>query len=158
MLASEKCRKCLSCENLCEKPGDIVCPRCRIEHPDPPEKIKVLLVDDDMKLLKDLKKKLEATLFFEVTTAYDGQKGYDKLQYFKPKIIIVDTLMPMMNGREFVERVRTSRDQNVKNVPIIVISEKNNMKKFFHGGDIQGFLVKPVALKELFLAMRGLLE
>jgi len=149
---------CIGCGMLVDEPGAVVCARCRIHYPPPPKKYKILLVDDDLNLLKDLKKKLEATLFFDVATAYDGMKGFEKISYEKPDMIISDFLMPRMNGQELVAKIRLAQSPSVKKLPVIILSDNKKMEKFFQLGDIHGYFVKPIDLKELFAKMKEVLN
>jgi DNA-binding response OmpR family regulator len=158
MRASEKRRKCLGCEQIVENPGDIVCPRCRIQYSPPPKRYKLLVIDDDMQFLKDMKKKLEGTLYFEVATAFDGAKGYEKIEYEKPELIIVDVVMPRLNGPDFVHKLRRAENPGYRQMPVLVVAEKEAMQKFFDPGDIQGFFLKPLQFRELFLAVKELLK
>ncbi len=158
MDARDKCRKCLSCQQLCENPGDLVCARCNISYTAPPKKYKIMIVDDDLQLAQELKKKLEATLYFEVATAYDGAKGYEKISYEKPGLILVDVFMPRLNGPDFVEKMRREEDPHLRSLPIIVMLEKENNVKLFEAGDIQGVIQKPVSLRELFDMIIHLLQ
>lgn len=158
MEARYKCRKCLSCEQLCENPGDLVCGRCGIPHAEPPKKYKLMLVDDDLKFTKDLKKKLEATLYFEVVTAYDGAKGYEKIAYEKPELILMDVFMPRLNGPDFMAKLRQHEDPILRRLPVIVMLEKEKNASLFEAGDIQGMIHKPVPLRELFEMMTELLR
>lgn len=152
-----KTRECINCGNLTDSPGELLCERCRIKHSEPPKKRKVLLMDDDLTALKVMKQKLESTLLFDVITAYDGHKGFDKLQYEEPEIILVDVLMPLMNGHEFVEKLRSSKDPFLQKLPVIVLSDHKKMEKFFHPWDIQGFFVKPIDMKALYARMNEIL-
>jgi len=155
-----KTRKCISCGNLTDNAGELFCERCKIIHPKPPRKHKVLIIDDDVNIVKELKEKLESTLYFEIVSAYDGRKGLEKLGYEKPlpELILVDLNMPMMNGYEFVEQLRCHEDDDIRGLPVIVLSEKEKMNKFFQSWDIQGFFKKPVDLKQLFLLMKDLAQ
>lgn len=153
-----KTRKCLGCDNLTDEPGALLCKRCVLpEAAPPPKKYKILLVDDDIGTTKELKKELEATLYFNVITSFDGNSGFKKISYEKPDLIILDVLMPLMNGQEFVEKLRGQKDHESRLIPILILADNIRMKKFFTKGEIQGYFVKPVNLKKLFTAMRDLL-
>jgi len=152
-----KTRECIGCGNLTDDPGEILCKRCRIGTSAPPKKWKLLVIDDSVDILKKLKKALEATLFYNVITAYDGRKALEKLEYEVPDLIVVDVLMPMMNGYELVGHVRTSKNEKIRKLPVVVISDYNKMRNFFHPWDIQGFVTKPVNLRELAVAIHSVL-
>ncbi|MFZ5802418.1 MAG: response regulator transcription factor [Candidatus Omnitrophota bacterium] len=157
---SIKTRKCIGCDNLTDEPGELLCHRCRdlIKKEPPPKRYKILVVDDDMAFSTGLKQKLEATLHFEVATAYDGRKGYEKIAYEAPELLVVDVEMPVLNGKDFMEKLRADEREAVRRLPVIVVSEKKQMERYFHPWDIQGFFVKPINVNELVARVKELLE
>lgn len=82
-------------------------------------KKKILVVDDEAHVLKIVKARLEAN-DYEVLTAYDGLSGIDKAVKFKPDLILLDLMMPVMDGYEACQRLKT--DPNTKDIPVIVFS------------------------------------
>lgn len=152
-----KTRQCISCGNLTDSPGEYICKRCKIEHGAPPKKFKLLLVDDDINFSRDLKQKLESTLHYEVIPAYDGMKGYEKLDYEKPDAVLLNVILPLLNGSDFVKKMRAREEPEIKKIPIIILLHQEKMKKFFQPWDVQGFALKPVDLKKLFNLLQILL-
>lgn len=65
-------------------------------------KKKILLVDDDPDFVSAIKSLLEKN-GFEVEAAYNGQEGLEQAGKFKPDLIILDMMMPVMNGRSMQE-------------------------------------------------------
>lgn len=84
---------------------------------------KILLVDDDSVLLR-----LYSTKFVneghEVKTALNGQEALDIVKTYIPDVMVLDLLMPKLNGFTFIEMVRT--DARLRQVPIIVFSSVVN--------------------------------
>ena len=85
---------------------------------------KVLLIEDDP-LIYRLYKKLFKLENFEIEVAENGQLGLEKIQTFYPDIILLDVMMPTMNGLEFLTKLKTEDD--TKNIPVIVLT---NMTDF----------------------------
>ncbi|MEI6237571.1 MAG: response regulator [Candidatus Saccharibacteria bacterium] len=85
---------------------------------------KVLLIEDDP-LIYRLYKKLFKLEKFEIEIAENGQLGLDKLQTFKPDIILMDVMMPTMNGIEMLTKLKS--DPETKDIPVIVLT---NMSDF----------------------------
>ena len=79
----------------------------------------VLLIDDDTVLLKLYSTRLKADKH-NVEVATNGEEGIEKLKSFRPDVIVLDLLMPKINGFSFIESIR----QEPKNlqIPIIVFS------------------------------------
>jgi len=81
------------------------------------EILKVLLIEDEESLAEVLKTKLVKE-GYEVFVAYDGENGFNKISEIKPDIILLDILMPKLNGYEVLEKLK----QNKIEIPVIVIS------------------------------------
>ncbi|MFA5060017.1 MAG: response regulator [Candidatus Omnitrophota bacterium] len=101
---------------------------------------KVLVVDDDPVVLKLVKSRLEANQY-EVTTASDGDEGLQKLKTQKPDLIILDVEMPRMDGYTFV--VELKKHDDLKNIPIIILTAKEHLKDLFKLEGIRDYIVKP---------------
>lgn len=80
---------------------------------------KVLIIDDEMDLVDMIHFRLEAS-GFEVIDAYDGADGIKKSKEEKPDLILLDLMMPQMNGFEVAEKLK--EDSALKSIPIIVFT------------------------------------
>jgi DNA-binding response OmpR family regulator len=89
------------------------------------ENKKILLVEDDTVLLNVLRDKLTSE-GFEVLGAPNGKEGLDLALKAHPDLIMVDVLMPIMDGMEMTKRLR--EDEWGKKVPVIVLTNLNNEK------------------------------
>ncbi len=69
------------------------------------DKAKVLIVDDD-ELIRDLSVMVLAWEGFEVVTASNGRDGLDVAKFARPDCILLDMVMPVMGGKEFMRRYR----------------------------------------------------
>ncbi len=81
-------------------------------------KFKLLIVDDEVDLLAELKPLLERS-GYEVVTASDGQQALDLAPREKPDLIILDVLMPRLDGRETLRRLRRGNDWT----PVILLTQ-----------------------------------
>ena len=81
-------------------------------------KSKILVVDDSKSICKLIEVYLRATGFQNITFAYDGRDGLEKINGNKPDIVILDMNMPIMNGMEVLKVVRA--DPQFDDMPIIV--------------------------------------
>ena len=79
----------------------------------------ILLVDDDPVLLELYKTRLERDKHV-VEICGDGETALDKLKIFKTDVIILDLMMPKVNGFKFLEQFKN--DNSIKSIPIIVFS------------------------------------
>ncbi len=86
---------------------------------------KILIVDDELTFIKTAKIRLEA-IGYEVITAYHGLEGLEKAENEKPDLIILDVLMPMMDGYTMLRKVREKEE--IKDIPVIMCSGKVILK------------------------------
>ncbi len=115
----------------------------------------VLIVDDDLKLLK----MLQRTLTYEglsVVTATNGLEALPLVQTSKPDMIIVDWMMPKMDGLSFIQRLRD--DENKTLVLMLTARDaiENRVEGLESGAD--DYLVKPFAPAELVARVHAMLR
>lgn len=82
------------------------------------QKTKLLLVDDEKDLLAELKPLLERS-GYTVNTALDGHEGLEKLASWEPDLVILDVMMPHLDGRTFLRQVRERQNWT----PIILLTK-----------------------------------
>lgn len=80
---------------------------------------KILVVEDETIMLNLLRRKL-MTEGYDVYAAKDGQEGLDKMKEVKPDLVLLDIVMPKLNGLEVLEKMQ--QDNELKRIPVIVIS------------------------------------
>lgn len=121
-------------------------------------KRKVLLVDDDVDLVEMLTKVLEEDGRFEVRVANNGFDAGMMVKEYRPDLIILDVMLPDINGKEVCQRVRM--DHSLEDVRIICISgmiEDDKIADLRDAG-ANDFLHKPFEIDELINRMCGQLE
>lgn len=119
---------------------------------------KVLLVDDDLDLVDMLRKVLEEDGRFEVRIANTGFDAGMMVKEYRPDLIILDVMLPDINGKEVCQRVRT--DLSLEDVRIICISgliEDNKIAELREAG-ANDFLHKPFEIEELMARVCAQLE
>jgi response regulator RpfG family c-di-GMP phosphodiesterase len=105
---------------------------------------KVFILEDDENQRKFTKLILENKFNFTVMEADNGKDGLEILSREIPSLIILDLMMPEMNGRDFLKTIRMSEE--TKNIPVIVctcVADKNVVMEMVNEG-ISEYLVKPV--------------
>ena len=80
---------------------------------------KILIIEDE-KIMIDLLQKKLTNEGYQVAVAQDGVEGVEKMQKEKPDLILLDVMMPRMNGFEVMEKMH--QDPGLKSIPVIVIS------------------------------------
>ncbi len=121
-------------------------------------KRKVLLVDDDVDLVELILKVLEEDGRFEVRVAQNGFDAGMMVKEYRPDLIILDVMLPDINGKEVCQRVRA--DNTLEDVRIICISgmiEEDKIQELKLSG-ADDFLHKPFDIEELIERMCAQLE
>ena len=121
-------------------------------------KRKVLLVDDDNELVELMTKVLEEDGRFEVRVASNGFDAGMMVKEYRPDLIVLDVMLPDINGKEVCHRVRG--DLSLEDVRILCISgmiEEDKVQELRLSG-ADDFLHKPFDIEELIDRMCGQLE
>ena len=121
-------------------------------------KRKVLLVDDDVELVELMSKVLEEDGRFEVRIANNGFDAGMMVKEYRPDLIVLDVMLPDINGKEVCHRVRA--DSTLEDVRILCISgmiEDDKIQELKLSG-ADDFLHKPFDIEELIDRMCGLME
>lgn len=115
----------------------------------------VLVVDDDEKITSMLRRGL-AFEGYHVVTARNGAEGLKAIAESEPDIIILDVMMPQLDGWEVCRRVREAGSS----APILMLTAKDEVQSRVKGLDLgaDDYLVKPFALEELLARVRALLR
>ncbi|MDR4221730.1 DNA-binding response regulator [Priestia megaterium] len=111
---------------------------------------KVLIIEDEEGLVEFLELELKYEGYL-VDVAYDGRTGLDKATKQDYDIILLDLMMPGLNGIEVCRRLRTTKD-----TPVIMLTAKDSVMDRVMGLDngADDYLSKPFAIEELFARMR----
>ena len=115
-------------------------------------KTKILIVDDSPAHLYNLKSLVEAG-GYEVLTAEDGERGLDAATTRNPNLILLDIVMPGMNGFQVNRKLRKiAVDQDI---PVIFVSIKNQESDIAWGmrQGVKAYITKPVNKEELLSAI-----
>lgn len=118
---------------------------------------KILVVDDDIAINELIKVNLELC-GYKVVQAFDGIKGFALCKQEKPSLVILDVMMPEVDGFTVAQRIR--KNEETQNTPILMLtalSELNDKVKGFNIG-IDDYLVKPFEMEELQVRVRALLK
>jgi CheY-like chemotaxis protein len=111
-----------------------------------PREVSVLVVDDDA----DIRLTLEDVLVaegFSVALAANGAEALRVLTGARPRVILLDLSMPVMDGEQFRERQRS--DATLAAIPIVVMTAADRTREKIAPMNADGFLAKPVQLDDL---------
>lgn len=120
------------------------------------KKRKILLIDDEVMLLEVMRTNLEIE-GYEVVTEMSGETGLVSAVVDQPDVIVLDIMMPGMDGYEICQRLKT--DPRTKYIPVIILTgldeTKHVVKGFESGAD--DYLAKPFDNLELFARIKAVL-
>ncbi len=113
-----------------------------------PVRKKILIVDDETALCDSLSKDL-AEAGYETATAPNGQEGLKQANQFEPRLILLDVIMPVMDGWEMLKRLKSQ--PGTKNIPVILLTSKTDAETIFKSQKekVLDFFTKPIDSQEL---------
>ena len=117
--------------------------------------MKILVVDDEKRIAKSIKQGLEMD-GYAVDIEYDGEDGYNAARADDYDLIILDVMMPIMNGFEVAKKLRADGNKT----PILMLTAKDQNKDIVEGLDsgADDYLPKPFSFEVLGARVRALLR
>ncbi len=118
---------------------------------------KILIIDDEEDIQKLLKIRLEQE-GFSVATAGDGEKGTKAAELEMPDLILLDIMMPNVDGYSCLKEIR--RIKKIKDTPVLMLSgkEEEKVRDLFAFQKISGYLEKPFELDNLVAKVKEILK
>ncbi|NLE82875.1 MAG: response regulator transcription factor, partial [Rhodococcus sp.] len=117
--------------------------------------MRILVVDDDRAVRESLRRSLSFN-GYTVDLATDGQDALDQVAVSRPDAMVLDVMMPRVDGLEVCRRLRSTGDD----LPILVLTARDSVSERVSGLDAgaDDYLPKPFALEELLARLRALLR
>lgn len=118
------------------------------------DKVKILIVDDDKNICELLRLYLEKE-GYETMLAHDGQQALDSFSANRPNLVLLDVMMPKMDGWETCRRMRAAGD-----VPVIMLTAKGETFDKVLGLELgaDDYIVKPFDTKEVVARIKAVLR
>ena len=120
----------------------------------PTKKTTILTADDDPQLLRLVARNLQLE-GYEVLTASDGKQALEQIEAHQPDLVLLDVMMPRMDGFSVCQRVR-----EFSTVPIIIVTARGRDQDKIRGLDLgaDDYLTKPFSVDELLARTRAVLR
>jgi two-component system, OmpR family, KDP operon response regulator KdpE len=117
--------------------------------------VKVLVIDDDVRIQRFLQLNLEAEGNYTVLAATSGRVGFETLLTEQPDVLILDLMLPDTDGLELCERVREFSD-----IPIIILTARTEQAQLVQGLNLgaDDYIAKPFSREELLARLRAVLR
>lgn len=122
------------------------------------DNIKVMIIEDDKEIIRELKDGLEQIGNFQVKAADNIKNILEEVKLFSPDVILLDLIMPTLGGLEVCEIL--NNEKSTQHIPIIVItglSKVEDRYKAYKLGVVD-YITKPVVIKELIFKIRKALQ
>ncbi|HNX91384.1 MAG TPA: response regulator [Candidatus Omnitrophota bacterium] len=109
---------------------------------DPGRKYKIHVIDDEKDLAGAIKDFLESR-DFDVDMAHNGRDGLEMIRKDKPDLVILDVMMPLMDGRDVLSALK--KDDTTKHIPVIMLTAKDDQFDRDHGLELGAYeyITKP---------------
>lgn len=118
----------------------------------------ILLIDDEKDFCKLVKLNLEQISDFKIITAYNGKEGIDAARQNKPDLILLDIMMPVMDGLTALKILK--EDFATMDIPVVMLTAKNDdlsrVKAIWAYS--QDYIVKPIEANELKNKIESILQ
>jgi two-component system sensor histidine kinase/response regulator len=118
---------------------------------------KILIVEDNEDTVELLRKRFRAD-GYDTAEAYDGVEGLKKVGEYVPDLVVLDVMMPGLNGVEVCRKMKA--DENTRNTPVLMLTAKRDIDSKVLGleAGADDYLAKPFDYKELSARIRSLLN
>ncbi len=123
------------------------------------KKTKVILCIEDEQEMVDLIRLILGRRGFEIRGAYGGKVGLDTIRKDHPDLVLLDLMMPEMDGWEVYQQMKA--DEATKNIPVIVITAKaQSIDKVLglHIAKVDDYIAKPFSPQELITSVENVLD
>lgn len=120
-------------------------------------KPRILIADDDERNSVLLAVKMERD-GFEVETASNGVEAIEKVSSFQPDLVLLDVMMPKMDGYEALRRLKSSEASRL--IPVIMLTGRGEVEDKVMGFEegVEDYIIKPFSLKEVSARVKSLLR
>ncbi len=118
---------------------------------------KLLVVDDDRDTVETIKARLLKE-GYEVETASDGEEALVKLKEYNADIVILDLVMPKLNGYEVLKQIREKYKDKWR--PVIIVSADSELESFKKCHDLEAdhYITKPFTFDDLLRAIKVMIS
>ena len=117
----------------------------------------IFIADDELDFVSTLKSRLEFEGFVVITAA-DGKEALQRITDEKPDLILLDIMMPTMNGYQVCRELKTNPD--TRPIPVLMLTAKSQESDRFWGKEAgaDDYVTKPFDMEDLIEKIGGLLE
>ncbi len=116
---------------------------------------RILLIDDDVDFVKATTKVLESKPY-EVMVAFDGKEGLEKARSEKPDLVLLDILMPKVDGFAVADQLK--KDESLSKIPVVALTSFSDSYGQPFAFEVSDFIQKPVSPKDLLAKVEKHLE
>lgn len=120
------------------------------------KKNRILVVEDEESLLK-LESILLSSKGYNVTGVMDGRSALEEIAANKPDLVVLDIMLPEMDGFEVCRRIKA--DPETRHIPVVMLTAKKNTQDVEHGMQVgaDAYLTKPFKSAKVMEVIAGLL-
>jgi signal transduction histidine kinase/ligand-binding sensor domain-containing protein/DNA-binding response OmpR family regulator len=116
----------------------------------------ILLVEDNFELRKFVQESLANN--YKIVLADNGQEGLEKIFEYDPTVVVSDIMMPVMDGFEFCEKIKS--DEAISHIPVVLLTAKSAAEHRIEGYNkgADGYIAKPFSMEVLEARIQNLID
>lgn len=118
---------------------------------------KILIVDDEFGIREFLTESLNER-GYETAAAVDGREGLEEAERFQPDLILLDVMMPIMDGWKMLGGLRA--EERTRNIPVVMLTAKSDTEALLKSGHEHAvdYFIKPINLEELLAFIKRYID
>ena len=106
---------------------------------------KILIIDDNQDDQLILKRMFNTWNYFDISTADNGEEGLERVKQEQPDLIMLDVLMPRMNGFEVLNKLKNTPEY--ADIPVVILTSKTDATQLFNSNNANADFYLPKPLK-----------
>ena len=116
---------------------------------------KILVVDDDPDIVAVTEARLKLS-GYDVHTAVNGLEGLEIARQLKPDLVILDIIMPEMDGFTLYNELK--KDEEIAHIPIVILTALARLEDPFRAMGVEEFIAKPISPHDLVIKVENILN
>ncbi len=105
---------------------------------------KILIIDDDRAFMEEMLGRFREEKDIKVFSAGNGEEGFELVKNEKPDAVLLDLIMPKLDGIGFLKKLRSDLDEDMSETPVFIVTQQSDAKRVAETAryNIKGYFIK----------------